>query len=271
MLSAGDCGSFPAGVQVCDSMLVDEVRGDAWPMNGTAAFVLERVGAPLGAVIDELARGFGLPVDRARDDVLAFVLALNAQLLLNIEHRGSALRRWATLASLALRLAPTGLLPSLPARRRRLDTGTARWALVTALVAVAPRAALVALLVTIFSLQIVMAAGAAGVVLAVLVGAGAGAGIALHEAGHAAALVGVPAALVLRGRRTFVLHRPVGNRRRIAVALAGPGPVAALGATLATIAIVAHEPLLLVVGLAPAAHALSLTVATGDGRSACGL
>ena len=87
------------------------------------------------------------------------------------------------------------------------------------------------LIVREVALQLAAVAGAAGSVflLAIALGAGTGIGLGLHEAGHVASLRGVPSALVLRGRRTFVLHAPVGERRRALVALCGPGVVVMVG------------------------------------------
>jgi Coenzyme PQQ synthesis protein D (PqqD) len=271
MLSASDCGRLPGGVRPRGAELVDEVRGWALPMNPAAAFVVDRAGAPLGAIVEELAVAYGLPYARARADVLAFVLSLNRQLLLNVEHRVGRIRRSYAYVSLALRLAPAGMLPGTLARRAPLDTRTRRAAVQTALLAVAPRASLLASVVALFALQLALVAGAWALPAAASVGVGAGVGFALHEVGHAVALCGVPAALVLRGRRTFVLHGPLASSRRRAVAVAGPASVAAFGGMLVFAAAVTTTPLLAFVGLAPTAHAVSLTVATGDGRRACGL
>jgi hypothetical protein len=271
MLSSSDRGRFPDGVRAHGDHLVDDIRGDAWPMNASAAFVVDRMGAPLGTVVAEFSCAFRVPVERARADVLSFVLTMNARLLLNVEHPSRLLRRLSSLVILALRLAPAGALPAALARRRPLDTATTVRAIWSALRAVAARALLVAATVGLLALHLVLVAGVAGVVLAAVVGLGAGAGFALHEAGHAAALTGVPAAVVLRGRRTYVLHRPVGSGRSAVVAVAGPAPVAVVGGLLVLLALATSFPLLAVGGLAPAAHALSLTVATTDGRCACGL
>ncbi len=271
MLSAGDRGRLAEGVRASGSRLVDDVRGDSWPMNAAAAFILVRQGRPLGAVAEELAVEFGLPAARARADVLAFALSLNAFLLLNVEHGARRMRRWRDFLALALRLAPAGAFPATLARRKRLDTRSVSRAIATAVVAAAPRALVVACLAAVVVGHVVLVAGAAGIGVAVVVGLGAGAGFAAHEAGHAAALVGVPAALVLSGRRTYVLHGAVPPARRETVALAGPAPVVGLGCLLAFLATLTSAPLLAVAGLAPAAHAVSLTVATGDGRAACGL
>jgi hypothetical protein len=55
------------------------------------------------------------------------------------------------------------------------------------------------------------------------------------------------------------------------VALGGPLAAALVGIGCVTVGAVAAAPLLAVGGCPFAAHALALTVAGGDGRSACGL
>jgi hypothetical protein len=91
----------------------------------------------------------------------------------------------------------------------------------------------------------------------------AGAGVLLHELGHAAALRGVPHVLVRRGLAPRLLHPQLPPGRLLAVAAAGPLSPAFAGLALAHVAGIASLPL--------AAHALALTVAAPDGRNACGL
>jgi hypothetical protein len=100
---------------------------------------------------------------------------------------------------------------------------------------------------------------------------GVAAGLVLHEAGHAAALTGIDAALVTAGMRTFVIHRPLAPRRRGIVAGAGPAAAAAAGVLAATAAWLVATPELALAACPLATHAIGLTVATGDGRAACGL
>jgi Coenzyme PQQ synthesis protein D (PqqD) len=271
VVAATDRTTLPDGVCVRDGRIVDEVRGASWPLNPTAEFVLARVGRELGTVVDELAAAYALPRGTARRDVLVFVHCLNEALLLNVEHRARVLRRWLELAVLAARLLPAGMLPAALARRRRLDTSSAGRAAATAVSAVGARCLALAALVSLIAVHLEVVAGRLSLLPAVLVGVGAGAGVAAHEAGHAAALRRIPAAVVLHGRRTYVLHRRLGPGRRAAVALAGPLPVAVAGGLLVLVAVAADTPTPALAGLAPAAHALSLTVATSDGRAACGL
>ena len=73
MIAATDIVTLAPGVDVRDELLRDVVRGHAWPLNASGAFVLARAGRPLGAVATELAESFALPGSEARGDVVRFV------------------------------------------------------------------------------------------------------------------------------------------------------------------------------------------------------
>ena len=273
MIADTDSVDLPSGVLLREGRLEDIVRGDSWALNGSGAFVLGRVGCPLGMIVRELSDAFELPLEAARLDVLRFAWALNTLALVNIVQRGPRIRRLADWVALALRLAPAGAFPIPLARRHSLDTRSVPRALASALTAAGPRIAIVALLATAVALQLAAVAGATGSVflLAMALGAGTGIGLGLHEAGHVASLRGVPSALVLRGRRTFVLHAPVGERRRALVALCGPGVVVMVGLAFVVSGVAIGTPGLVILGLPLTAHALSLTMIGGDGRVACGI
>jgi len=68
-----------------------------------------------------------------------------------------------------------------------------------------------------------------------------------------------------------VLHAALSPGRRALVALAGPLAVAVIGTICLAAAALVSVPCLAVAGCPFAAHALGLTVFTGDGRVACGL
>ena len=99
MIAATDIVTLAPGVDVRQELLRDAVRGHAWPLNASGAFVLARAGRPLGAVASELADAFSLPAAEARGDVLRFVWQLNRLALVNVE-------RTALEARPARRLAP---------------------------------------------------------------------------------------------------------------------------------------------------------------------
>jgi hypothetical protein len=271
VIGSGDTIRLAPGVTVREARLDDPVRRESWPLNATAAFVLERTGRPLGETVADFADAFSLTYERSREDVLRFVWQLNGLALVNVERRGSRLRRLRDWLALAARLAPAGAFPAAVTRRRALDTRSVWRALVTCLVAISARAAAVAVAATALLAQFAMTSGVSGLVAAALVGACTGLGLGLHEAAHAALLRGVPSALVTRGRRTAVLHAAVAPDRRVVVAVGGPLVVALLGAIAVGAGALTALPLLVVAGCPLAAHALALTVAGGDGRVACGL
>lgn len=269
MLAEHDTLRFAPGVELREGELADHVRGAAWPVNGSGALVLSLLGVPLGAIVHEIARAFTLPAETARRDVLRFVWHLNTLALLNVERNGSPARRAAAWLGLAVRLAPAGSLPAIAVRRRALDTRTVPRAVCSTLVAVAPRAFVLAAVSAVTFLQVAVVAGNAGLVAPLALGLATGLGLGLHEAAHAAMLRGVPSALVLRGRRTYVLHAAVARGRRAAVAVAGPLSVSALGLLVVSCGSTLAIPSLAIAGCPLAAHALALTIAGGDGRVAC--
>jgi hypothetical protein len=271
VIAATDRIVLAAGVTVREGRLADEVRGESWPLNGSAAFVLGRSGEPIGAIVREVAGSFSLPAETARADVLRFVWHLNRLALVNVERGGRRVERLLDWLRLALRLAPAGSVPASLTRRRPLDTRSMLRGLGTCFAACAGRTAAVAAAATMVALALSAAAGAPGVVLPLALGVCTGLGLGLHEAVHAAMLQGVQCALVTRGCRTFVLHAALPPGRRSLVALAGPLAVAAIGAGCAAAGALANAPILAVAGCPLAAHALALTVFTGDGRVACGL
>ena len=273
MIVDTDRVEIPTGVSIGVGCLEDIVRGRGWPLNNAGGFVLERVGTPLDVVARELAAACCIPTDVARHDVMQFIWALNALALVNIVHRGSRLRRWTDWLVLAARLIPAAALPAPVTRRRALDTETVSRAFASVLRASGSRVLSISSVSAIALLPLVASLGGRGsaFVVAVGLGVGTGLGVGLHEVGHAITLRGVPSALVLRGRRTFVLHGAVGEVRRSLVAVAGPGLAAAVGLVPVVAGNLLVSPLLVTLGLPFVAHAVSLSALGGDGRSACGI
>jgi hypothetical protein len=271
MIADTDTLSLAPGVAFEDGQLTDAVRGDAWPLNESGAFVLARMGRPVGQIVREIADAFSLPIETARGDVLRFAWALNALALVNVEREGTRVRRLADWIRLAARLAPAGALPAAVARRCALDTRSVPRAVASSLAAILSRVFVVAAVSTVVAVQFSAVVGAPGLVVPLALGLGTGVGLGLHEAAHVASLRGVSSALVMCGRRTYVLHAAVSPPRRIVVALAGPLAVAALGVALVLEGAALAVPSLTIAGCPLAAHALALTVVGGDGRVACGL
>jgi hypothetical protein len=271
MLEPEDRVVLADGVVLRDGVLVDAVSRVSWPVNASGAFVLERSGRPLGEVAGDVAATFSLPAEKARTDVLAFAWRLNRLALANVERRASWWRHALGWLRLAVRLLPAGAIPPATARRRRLDTRTVVRALADATAAAASRGMALAFAAAVAVGHIGVVAGRPTLLLPIVVGLAAGGAVVLHESAHAAALVGVPSALVVQGRRIFVLHAPAGVGRRALVALAGPLLVATVGVLVIAVAVGVGVPMLAAAGGSAAVHALGLTVLAPDGRTACGL
>jgi hypothetical protein len=241
VIEPSDCIVLAPGVTVDAGALVDDVRGARVPANAAAALVLAHAqgGGTVAELGDVLARAGALD---GLGDARAFCVDLNRGLFLNV--------RVPRLAMLRRRLAAARVGLVLRAPSRRVDGRS--------LVRVAGALAPGGVVLTLLTLPLALLAGSWTIALAV------GAGVVLHELAHAAALRGLPRALVLNGLRPSILHPRLGPRRAVVVASAGP-LAPALGALV--LAVVARSP-----ACAPlAAHALGLTVLAPDGRHACGL
>lgn len=271
MLEIADRVVLAEGVELCDGALVDRVAATTWPLNATASFVVQRCGRPLGDVADEVARVFDRPVESARQDVLAFAWMLNRHALANVERSRRGLGRALSWLQLAARLVPAGALPPLAARRRAIDTRTSARAFATATAAAARRGIALGAGAFLAVAQVGLVSGERMLAAPLAAALAVGGGVVVHEASHAAALVGVRSALVVQGRRTFLIHAPTSRRRRVVVAGAGPLAAASIGVALIVAAAPLGVPVLALAGGAAAAHAVGLTVLTSDGRVACGL
>ena len=271
MIAATDTLSLAPGVALEQGRLADEVRGNSWPLNSSGVFVLTRTGEPVGQIVRDLAVAYSLSDAAARADVLRFIWHLNVLTLVNVDTAGSPLRRFADWIQLAARLAPAGAIPAVTTRRSSLDTRSVGRAVGSSLRAIWARMGLIAVATMAVAAQPSALVGASGIVVPLGLGLGTGLGVGFHEAAHAALLRGVPSALVTRGRRTYVLHACVTPTRRSLVALAGPLAVTGLGVGLVVAGSIVVAPAIAIAGCPLVAHALALTVASGDGRVACGL
>ncbi len=271
MLGDTDAIVLADGVRVDSGGIVDDVRDHVLPANATASFVLARAGRPLGAVVTELASAYSVEQRQAHDDVFSFAYRLNRLLLVNIEHGAGRSRRLWSWLRVALRLAPANTVPRTAWRRVGLDTRSGMRAALSTLAAVRWRALTIGLLASLLGVQTAAVGGVVPGWSWVVVGTAAGLGLALHEAGHAMVLGGVPAALVLAGPRTFVLHRTVSTARRRLVAVAGPAVPLAAGALVAMASRPAESAELALAACALCGHGMGLTVVTRDGRTACGV
>jgi hypothetical protein len=223
------------GVWLRAGALHDSVRRIDVPLNASAQLAF-RSGTTVAELDASLAR---LGARESERDATAFAAQLNRLLLANVQ----ASRR-----ALLLRRVRRGR----PTRRIAIDKP---WTFVVALI---PSAAVV--------VAVLLPLAALGGARTVAAAFAAGAGVVVHEAAHAAALRGVPRALVLEGLKPSILHPPVGAWRTFAAAVAGPLAPTVLGLSVALTwraAAPAVVPL--------AAHVVGLTVIAPDGRAACGL
>lgn len=241
MIEPDDAIELAPGVTLRDGSLVDSARGEAIPLNHSASVVLAaRTIAAAGKALERAGAANGT------GEALAFCGRLNTLALLNVRI-GVAARTRRRLAAFRY-----GIVLHAPLRRVHAPGP----------VAVARVVAAPATLLTIALLPATALAGTVGLGVAVVTGAG----IVLHEVGHALALRGRTYALVLDGLRPALLHERLTGLRRVAVATAGP-LVPALTALALAVAFRPAAPM-----LAPlAAHALGLSILAEDGRNACGL
>jgi hypothetical protein len=259
LISTNDVIELPPGVTVEASELIDHVRGIRIGLNTAAAVALhESTPARMAAA---LCSCFSVERTRADADALTLCASLNAALLANIRVAWPRLLvRW---VRDALILASLRRLPAWPARRRAVRTSSVTAALTTVAHGTAGTA-------TVVSLATALPLASAGTpILGCAVGLAAGAGLVLHEVGHAIALRGIAAALIVRGVRVSLLHPKLDPRRQRLVAACGP--LAVIAAALVTLvamyvfATAAGAAVALILAL----HALSLTVLSPDGRKLC--
>lgn len=271
MLEPADRIVLADGVVLDGDSLVDRVCSSTWALNAAGALVVASDGRPLGEIAERVADVYSLPAERARTDVFAFVWQLNRLGLANVDRPRGWARHVVAWLRLAARLLPAGALPPVTVRRVPLDTSSARRAFVSVGRGLAGRCLALALAAAILGAHLGVVAGRPSLLVPGVVGAVAGAALAVHEAGHAVALVGVPSALVVRGARVSVVHAPAGSPRRELVALCGPASVALAGSATLALAAALGSPALAAAGVPAALHALALTVLASDGRTACGL
>lgn len=273
MVSLADAIRLPRDVRLNAGALEDGVRGERYAINETGALVLELAGEPLTVAADTVAHRWDLPLERARADVLGFAWVLNRALLANIECGSGRFAALRLRLLLTLRLLPAGVVPPPRVTRYPLDTTTAFRAAVSTLRATSRRGFALGVVAALAAMHLGAVAGASHAIVepSLALGVSVGLGLMVHEAVHAALLRGVPAALITRGLRTYVLHPSVEPRRAALVGLVGPAVPALAGVVCAVVSTIAASPSLAVLACPLGAHALSLTVAGRDGRAACGL
>jgi hypothetical protein len=242
MIERSDRIELAPGVVLRADGLHDSVRGIDVPLNTTALLAF-RPGATIAEIAAALER---LGARDAEREAMSFATQLNRLLLANVRTpRRELLRR-------RVRALRHGIALHAPVRRSAIeDAGTF-------VLALAPSACAV----IVALLPLAMLAGPWTIAAAVA----AGAGIVVHEAAHALALLGVPRALVLERLKPSILHPPISASRTFAAATAGPLAPALLALGVAfgwRSAAPAVVPL--------AAHVLGLSVLAPDGRAACGL
>lgn len=257
------------GVRHEPGVLVDDVRGAAFPLNASAEYLLERGAAPLGELVDLASRRWGLAPEDARRDVLSFAFELNRLALANVVSGARPWMRALTWLTLAVRGVPTARLPATLVVRAPIDTTRWTGAIAGLVRALAGRLVVVAL-ISVAALWVLAAGGGrALLVSSAVVGLSVAVAVLAHEAGHVVALRRIPAAIVLRRGRVSVLHPPLSESRATIVALAGPSVPVVLGVALAAASVEVGSTLSAVAAGPLVAHALSATVVARDGRTAC--
>ncbi|MFN8221674.1 MAG: PqqD family protein [Gaiellales bacterium] len=259
---------LPDGVLPIDGALADHVRDGAYALNAAGAIVVAHDGRPLGEAIAAVEQAWGVDHDQARRDVLAFAWLLNRALLANIRRRGNPLRRAAVWLWAAVRLLPFGIVLPVLNRRVGLDTSSRLRAARGAFVASLPRSFGAAAACAVVVLPAAGLVGAPPGAVAALT-AVAVVGVATHEAGHALALRGIPAALVSSGVAVSVLYRPAGPRATAVIALAGPALPAAIGLFVAVLGVRLDSVEAGILACPLAGHALTATLLGRDGRMLC--
>ena len=257
MIGLRDHLDLPHDVELTDAGLRDTVRGILVPLNAAGRSIVTY--RSVDAMAAALARTSAIDRASAVRDARAFVLSLNEKCLLNLRPRGGTVALvWRWLSATLVLQSPA----RWPARRLPLCTERRRSAAASASRAAAPSALGGALIAA--AILAVFAPGAALSAAVVVTLA-----TTAHEAGHAAALHGVPAFVARRGLRVRIAHAALPREREAAIAAAGP--LAGLAACLAALAIALPlDPMAAAVaGAALAVHALALTTLTPDGRRAC--
>ena len=269
MIGADDRLALPVGVELCEGRLRDHMRGETFTLNDTAIATLRS--ATPAAAAKAVAVAYEIDERHALDDVLAFCARQNERLLLNVSPRAGAaavLVRWAFRAPLLL---PHGVLPTVPARRRDVDTDEVGAIVRSGVTALAGPAVVLGIIAAVGSGLLFAALGAAAATLAPAVGAALATAVVVHELAHLVALRGVPACVVTRGTRISVLHRALTPHRRRAVAASGPGAGLIVAACLLGALTVLPSVELGVAATVLSANAAGLTTCTRDGRTLCGL
>lgn len=263
MIAAHDRIALPAGVERRAGNVYDHVRGVTLPLNATGAVIVEA--STPAAASRVLGLRFAVDEERALADAIGFCAELNERLLLNVTPvRGGIAFALRWLAFLPFMLLARRL-PNVPARRRHVDTSSARTILVTGVAATLPFALLAALGTGLVTLLVLGGLGAASASITLVLAVAVGGGVVLHELGHLAMLRGVPTCAVTRGARLWLLHRRVDRRREAIVAAAGPTVVLAIAVSLLALPGLTAT----VASLALSLHALGFTVLTADGRTLC--
>lgn len=268
MIGPHDRLRLPAGVELRERALHDEVRTEVVPVNAAALVVL--ASETPAAAAEDLERHAGAR-GRALADVLGFCAQLNERRLLNVDVRGGPAGvawRWLKRAPLLL---PLGVAPRAPTRRRRLDTSDARAAVRSGMCALAAHTASLALVGGLGTASLLVILDAWSLGLAASIGLGLAAAVLVHELGHAAALIGVPACVVTRSLRCAVVHHVVSPRRTRVVAACGPCAGLALASTLVVCLHARPGTSLAAATTVALTNTVGLTVAARDGRTLCGL
>jgi hypothetical protein len=267
VIGRNDRLSLPAGVALTASGLRDDVRGVELPLNEAARVVVQS--ATPGAAAAALCARFRIDERRALVDTRSFCAELNHRMLLNLRTRSGAATlavRWAVTAA---RQLPFGARPSFPTRRRAVDTTSMFGTAASGARALAPGTVALGAWTAAATALALSALGTRSLPLALTAGAAVAVGVFAHELGHLLALRGVPACLVTRGLRLWVLHRPLGRGREALVALAGPVAGTTPALLVLAVFLARGSPEAGIASLLLSLQLVGCTVLTRDGRRLC--
>lgn len=267
MIDLNDQVELPAGVEVCEGWLRDDVLGQAYPLAGTASVYLElmRERRRLGVIVAIVARRYDIDEETVAADLIGFVEKLNAGHLVNIRRSPVGwLRMWTDL------LVNAALARSFPERHvtrhavhsggfaRHLLSLSAVLLRNTMPVWLLPAGALMLLGWLLKSELVIVLAPAIAAVFVCLV---------IHEFGHAIAIraAGGSSYVITAGWDVAIIHSV--TRPAPVIHASGPALAGGVGVGLVLGSLLIGSPFAASLAVPFLLNLAGLTVLSKDGRS----